>query len=416
MKSVLKYLIFFYTLFLTALVSSWVVWHIYNGGNLFNIKTRHYIINFSSFISKINEFYTTNYTVYNDTSKNGFEFKKDNELIKGFFLISTINEKNNLPFVKLIEIKTGHIIKQWNLNNYDSKQIYSTQKIPDKNLRIYHPLLLKDKSIIFNTGYGLVKLDSNSNVTWQINTIFHHSIEIENDSVIWAPSKIFKSKLLQFDEFDYLDDDAICSVNIKSNKILFKKSVAQILIDNSYSNLLFTGPWENDLIHLNDIQPALNTSKYWNKGDLLISLRHRNTILLYRPTTNKIIWLQTGPWISQHDCDFIDSNRILIFGNDFIRTKRGTFLHDHNTAYIYDFSTNKISTPYDKLFYNEKIKTSTQGRCDLLTNGDLFIDDSNNGRLIIGDSTKSKLIYCERLNNSQLKLLNWVRYIPTFPF
>lgn len=416
LRKVLKYLIFFYVVFMTALVSSWAVWYIYNGGNRFNKKNQNYILNFASFISKIPKFYRSGNFVYNNNSKNGFDQKNSYKDINGFFLIPTINEKTNLPFVKLIDIKTGLIIKQWFLKISDLENICSKQNFPIRDLRINHPFLLKDKSIIFNTGFSLVKLDSNSNVSWKINDIFHHSLEMENDSVIWAPSRINKSNLYQFNEIDTLTDDAICSINIITKKIIFKKSVTQLLIENGYSNLLFTGPWENDLIHLNDIQPALTTTKFWNKGDLLISSRHRSTILLYRPTTNKIIWLKTGPWISQHDCDFIDSNRIVIFGNDFIRTKTGTLLHSHNTTYIYDFSTNKTSTPFDKLFYSEKIKTLSEGRCDLLPNGDLFVDESNNGRLIIGDSTKAKLIYTERINDSKIRLFNWVRYLPTLPF
>ena len=422
LKRVLKYLVFIYILFITALVSSWAVWHIYEGGKRFNEKTKKNILRFASFISLINKnslletATLSNPYAFNSTSINGFDFKTHNNQIKGYLLISTINEKTKLPFVKLIEIKTGVILKEWCLKKSDLKQICSTENQPIYDLRIVHPLLLKDKSIVFNTGFALLKIDSSSNIAWQTNIPFHHSLELENDSILWAPSRIINSKLFQFNLIDTLVDDAICSINVKNNKVLIKKSVAQLLIDNGYSNLLFTGPWENDLIHLNDIQPALTTTKFWNKGDLLISLNHRSSVLLYRPATNKIIWLKTGPWISQHDCDFIDSSRIMIFGNDYIRTKSGTLLHNHNTAYIYDFNTNKTSTPFEKLFYSEKIKTLSEGRCDLLSNGDLFVDESNNGRLIIGDSTKAKLIYTERINKSKIKLFNWVRYLPTLPF
>ena len=36
-------------------------------------------------------------------------------------------------------------------------------------------------------------------------------------------------------------------------------------------------------------------------------------IILYRPTTNKVLWYQQGPWIYQHDVDILGNNEISIF-------------------------------------------------------------------------------------------------------
>ena len=56
--------------------------------------------------------------------------------------------------------------------------------------------------------------------------------------------------------------------------------------------MIFTaGGYLDDGLHLNDIQPALTDSPYWKKGDLFLSLRHKSLILLYRPSTGKIIWM-----------------------------------------------------------------------------------------------------------------------------
>ena len=40
------------------------------------------------------------------------------------------------------------------------------------------------------------------------------------------------------------------------------------------------------------------------KNDLVISLRNLSTILVYRPST-KIKWLKTGPWINNHDAQYL---------------------------------------------------------------------------------------------------------------
>jgi hypothetical protein len=58
-----------------------------------------------------------------------------------------------------------------------------------------------------------------------------------------------------------------------------------------------------------------------------------------------------------------------------------------------------------------EIKTKTEGRCDLLSNGDLFIDESNNGKLYIINKDSVKMIYTERYDKNHIKMFNWVRPI-----
>ena len=101
-------------------------------------------------------------------------------------------------------------------------------------------------------------------------------------------------------------DDAIVKLD-KNGKILYEKSVSQIFIENGLEYLLFSSGdlrFVNDPIHLNDIQPVNNDGNFWKRGDVFLSLRHQSMVILFRPSTNKIIWKGTGPffinmmWIS----------------------------------------------------------------------------------------------------------------------
>ena len=95
-------------------------------------------------------------------------------------------------------------------------------------------------------------------------------------------------------------------------KILYNKSVTQIFLDNDYKYLVF-GQWIesfNDTIHLNDIQPVLKDGLYWKKGDVFLSMRRLSMIMHFRPSTNKIINIITGPFYQQHDVDIISNKEI----------------------------------------------------------------------------------------------------------
>ena len=415
-NKLIKIFIKIYLGLILIMAIAWPVWHVTDNGKLIPEPIANFIINFASFPSHLYHTVVPTSVPYNifdgrqitdTTSQDGIKlFTDSTNLSSTNLLISTILSGSEIEF-KLVHIPDGKLIKKWGLpREFEDSVINKIQENP----RMSHPLMLIDSTLILklNQENVLISLSKNNKINWiDRDYIFHHSNEQENDSTIWMPSVAENPSYYKIPGFMH---DAICAVDPRNGKVKFIKSVADILIENGYKNLLDLG-YEDDGIHLNDIQPAMYSSKYWKKGDLLISMRHRNTVALYRPSTNKIIWLKTGPWLAQHDCDFVDGKKIMIFGNDVLRGKRDSLINGHNDIYFYDFEKNEISKPYTKVMKQLAIKTITEGRCDLLSNGDLLIDESNNGKLYIINKDSVKMIYTERYDKNHIKMLNWVRPI-----
>jgi hypothetical protein len=339
-------------------------------------------------------------------SQDGIKLFTDSSNLSSTNLLISIQNSNDEIEFKLIQIPSRKLIKKWEFPRGIQDSVINKFK---KKARFSHPLMLTDSSLILkeNDENILLSLSKENKINWiDSNFIFHHSVEQENDSTVWIPSIAVNPSHYKIPGFRH---DAICAVDPRNGKVKFIKSVADILIENGYKYLLDLG-YEDDGIHLNDIQPAMYSSKYWEKGDLLISSRVRHTVLLYRPSTNKIIWLKTGPWLAQHDCDFVDERTIMIFGNDVFREK-DSLINGHNDIYFYDFEKDEISKPYTRVMKQLGIKTKTQGRCDLLKNGDLFIDESENGKLYMLNKDSVKMIYTERYDKNHIKMFNWVRPI-----
>ena len=87
-------------------------------------------------------------------------------------------------------------------------------------------------------------------------------------------------------------DDAIVKLS-NNGELLYEKSISEIFIENGLEHLLFSIGGNNfirDPIHSNDVQPVNFDGEYWKKGDVFLSLRHQSMILLYRPSTNEIVW------------------------------------------------------------------------------------------------------------------------------
>ena len=113
-----------------------------------------------------------------------------------------------------------------------------------------------------------------------------------------------------------------------------------------------------------------------------MSSRHLSLIFIYRPSTKKIIWYQFGPWINQHDPDFIDQKTITVFGNDIIGNSFTRFDHrdemfidenKKNHIWKYDFESGETQKLFEKAISKSKNKTYTGGMHYF--NGDNFLSN-----------------------------------------
>lgn len=416
-------LLFLWCSFIITLLFAWAVWHIKSNGHLFTGKSARIIISLASLPSLAKESFREIYqptplikpNVYTDIR--GFKPEKM-YIDSNYLLLPIYSKKENQTVVKLIRLYDQKIIYQWTPNYNEIKNsmggknlFWNQTDIHDKLL--VHPLLSSDGSIIFHNALSpLIKINKYSKLIWDVNRSFHHSLEYDADGNIWSLSQIVHQNYLPNISNVYWDN--VLTEISPSGSVLYQKSVTDLLIENGYRGLLFgTGVFDVDLLHVNDVQPALTTTKYWQKGDLLISVRNKSTVLLYRPSTNKIVWLKTGPWLNQHDVDFIDSTSIAVFGNNTVRMNSGDdrLIDGHNEEYILNFKTGETETPYTKFLKNAKVSTLTEGRSDVLPNGDLFIEETNNNRLLMGNKREILWQYVNRLDKHWVGALQWTRFI-----
>ena len=102
---------------------------------------------------------------------------------------------------------------------------------------------------------------------------------------------------------------------------------------------LVSEPSEEELV-LDIYAEAVDALK---KGDVFLSLRNQSMIMLYRPSTDEVVWFKAGPYMQQHDVDIINDHQISIFNNNAIHTYRGDIVDGNNEVMIYDFKTDKLS-------------------------------------------------------------------------
>ena len=344
-----------------------------------------------------------------------------------YLLLSRYDGDAQRAVVELVDLRSFEVKKTWRPDINQINDLVDTSQPEFENIEkdfntkrytIFHPFLTEDGGLIFQGSYSpLIKIDKNSQLVWQNQEdSFHHSIEQDHEGNLWVPSEVYPyqvDKKYVGLEFGNYSDDAITKISAEG-EILFQKSVSNILIENNLKGLLFQvgNTFMTDPIHLNDIQPVLTDGPHWKRGDLFLSLRHQSMIILYRPSTNKIIWKSVGHLSAQHDVDILDDHRISIFNNNDINFFDGEKVDGSNEVIIYDFKTDSYSKYLNESLKQYDVRTSSEGRSQILDNNDLFIEEQNYGRILYFNKDKSlQWQYVNRADDGKVYLVRWSRIL-----
>lgn len=348
-----------------------------------------------------------------------------------YLLLSRYDGDLEEGIVELVDLRNFQILHAWNPDidafNDLVEQVdefeYLTRDSNEKRFTLMHPKLTSDGGLLFGWEAPLRKISFCSDLIFQ-NTHykFHHSIETDSDGNIWVPSRLYPQSLpsrmvgRDTQEDGGFMDDAIVKLS-SDGKIIYEKSVSQIFIDNGLEYLLFSvgdRHFDTDPIHLNDIQPVNNDGEFWQKGDVFLSLRHQSMILLYRPSTNKIIWKGTGPFFHQHDVDILDNHRISVFNNKSKDFANGDDVDGNNEVNIYDFKTDTYSSYLKDSLIENDVRTIAEGRSEILPDSKLFIEESNYGRTQLFNSDGSlRWTHVNRAENGNVYSVGWSRILYT---
>ena len=77
-------------------------------------------------------------------------------------------------------------------------------------------------------------------------------------------------------------------------------------------------------------------------------------VILYRPSTNKIIKIIEGNFFNQHDVDIIDDKRISIYNNNVFIDSENKRNVTNSEIIIYNFESDKFSKKFEETFVKNK--------------------------------------------------------------
>lgn len=267
--------------------------------------------------------------------------------------------------LELIDLNRGTVVHAWELGR-----------------RRFGPFqILPDGSLVGRSGDFPIRMDACSNVAWRKRLSIHHSMERDADGHFWMPARNRSSTLPGANS--KLKDEDLVRLS-PSGDVLSRISLSDMLVRNGYRRLLYRAKrYENDPMHINDVQPVLRDGPFWRRGDLFVSLRTNSVVFLYRPGTDEVVWLQSGPWLHQHDVDIVSEHEISVFSNNTVATGNGDIrVLGANEVYIYDFATDEARSPWREAMRRHEVRTVTGGAATLFDDGGVMVEEFNYGRIL----------------------------------
>jgi hypothetical protein len=254
------------------------------------------------------------------------------------------------------------------------------------------------------------KIDICSNTEWIKLGEYNHVIQKGvNNKSIWTMDLDRDCNLHQINS---LNGESINSIKIV-DVIKENPSIDILGIRRNYLD----GQWLHDRWHFNDVEPLPLQYKgsfpQFNAGDLLLSLRSLNAILVLDPESKKIKWWRTGATSRQHDPDWQSDGSITVYDNQ-MRDKNKINIKSNKYSRIVKMNVDDYST---KVLYNgetDKFYSNIRGRHQILPNGNILITSSMQGRVFMVNP-KGEIVFefiNEYDNNGDILLISEAKWLP----
>jgi hypothetical protein len=302
------------------------------------------------------------------------------------------------PGLKLIA-NDGSTVHTWRV---DPEQVFSDSALAKsasnrrglRQLSIHGAHLFPDGDVLVNLNYaGTVRLDACGEVLWELLEGSHHSIERGDDGTFWIPGV---SSEVRTGSPAYPDGHPGFDAPVFHDRILQVSETGRVLRRINLLDLLYANGLErhiakarelratDDVTHLNDIEPlsAAMAEEYplFEAGDLAISLRPLDLVLVVDPETETVKWHASHPFISQHDPDFIGDGWIGVFDNNRDATERGTMLGGSRIVALQPHTDSiQVLFPTSR---SEHFYTDIMGKWQRLENGNLLLTESTAARIV----------------------------------
>ena len=289
--------------------------------------------------------------------------------------------------------RTGRMIHEWRVPWSDvwpgQEGAFPEHRRPAKSTYLHGIDMLPDGSFVANFEHlSTFRMDICGNVLWKLDNLGHHSVHYDGDGALWVSAEDYIEKdPTGFDNhLAPLNSWTLQEIDVDGT-ILRTIPVIEVLQRNGLEGLLYLSTLRNDYLrvggdtlHLNDVESFPNDMEpgVFAPGDLAISLRNINTVMVINSETLAVKMISSGHVLRQHDVDFISGDRVSVFDN---RNPLPADRSGGSRIVEVDGRTGKVETILrgdgpDPFF------TSIMGAHQRLPNGNILVVETLGGRVL----------------------------------
>lgn len=253
--------------------------------------------------------------------------------------------------------------------------------------------LLEDGGLLaVYEGFGIVKLDRDSNLVWsyprsdgganEADPGAHHDLFVDDGGMIYVLTR--RAHIVPRVDLGWPILEDFITVLTPDGEPIDSLSLLEAFEDSRFAPLLITAASSGDIFHTNTIEVFdgrhADVAPIFKKGNALISLRELNVIAIVDMELRQVVWAITGMAARQHQPTLLENGNMLLFDN----------LGNAGRSRVIEFDplTQVVVWEYpgagaDGLF------SETCGSNQRLPNGNTLITETDRGRALEVDTDGS---------------------------
>ncbi len=230
----------------------------------------------------------------------------------------------------------------------------------------------------------LLKLDKDSHIVWRSEVKAHHAVQVVGDK-IYALTGTFNRRPakppIPGGRMPYMGERV--TILDSEGRALSSHSILEAIANTKNMRLADEIPFDPraDALHSNSLDVLdEQTARFIpgaKPGNVLLSFRNMNMLVVMDLESDKIIWALRGSWRGQHDAKMLPNGHILLFDNQggLMKYSRSRVLEiDPGTGGIVWSFTGSDEDPFDS--------GENRGGAQRLSNGNTLISESTAGRIL----------------------------------
>jgi hypothetical protein len=339
-------------------------------------------------------FYGSYLQLLNFSESNNTKFEEDFILTGKFDNLILLTQENK---DKVYLLNEDGIVHKWQLSNINNNfELNKNLKSKPYGAHLFENgdlIISSDLSDSFNTTSEafIAKLDKDSNLLWFKNYSVHHWFSVDKNNIYFSDREFidYMDLKIQYtkNKANYFDckDDTINNEPVRLENIVIADNNGKIIKKINLFEKIIEHPELNDLVidcidplHINDVRvinkPIHLDNYIFNQGDILVSLRNINTVLIYDTIKDKIKWFTCCKFFMQHSPRITPNDSFLVFDN-----LGGNY---YSRILEIDFNTSKINGAFFGKINNfgsmEFFYTDSRGHLDVFENNILVSSTNQN--------------------------------------